>query len=256
MPIGLFGKGVARVTDILRSRARRILELDDFVHLRRALIELNDVQELKNVFGWTADPLLDDPGILDFRFVEDVNRRRVRDAESLATVVRNINPAACLDIGTGLGHSAALMAVNAPTARLYTVNVSPEDFGAAGTLTTVKLEKPQIGSYYRERNLRNITQILANTAHWEPDIGCIDVAFIDGSHDCDFVINDTLKVLARMRPGSFVLWHDFNLSLIHNYPWIKSVCLGVEVLLARGALTGRVFHIRDSWVGVYRVADT
>lgn len=237
----------------LRSRARRFLGPDDFIHLRKAVIELNNVQELKKVFSWNLDPLLKDPTILDFKHIEDVNQRRLRDAESLATVVRNANPTVCLDIGTGQGISAAIMAVNAPTATVYTVNIPPDEFKQGGLLTTMKLERSEIGSYYRERNLKNITQIFANTASWEPDIGCIDITFIDGSHDTNFVINDTLKVLEHMRPRSFILWHDFNLLLVHNYHWIKSVCLGVETLFSKGILKERVFHICDSWIGIYRV---
>lgn len=86
-------------------------------------------------------------------------------------------------------------------------------------------------------------------------MGIIDIAFIDGSHDSDFVINDTLKIVEHMRPGSFLLWHDFNPSLVHNYEWIKAVCSGVESLLAKRVLRGRIFHVCDSWVGVYRVGE-
>ncbi|NCF69162.1 MAG: hypothetical protein GWP61_24650, partial [Chloroflexi bacterium] len=103
------------------------------------------------------------------------------------------------------------------------------------------------------RGIKNISQIYANTATWEPNIGEINVAFIDGSHDTSFVINDTLKVLTHMKPGAFILWHDFNLSLVHNYHWIKTVGLGVESLLSDGHIKGRIFHLRDAWVGIYRV---
>jgi len=230
-------------------------ELNAFSHLQHAVIELNDVGELSKVFDWQLTPILDDPSIYDFDYMEDVNQRRIRDAECLGTVVRNANPAVCLDIGTGWGHSAALMAVNAPQAQVYTVNIPPEEAisGEGGKLITDALEREKIGSYYRERNPTNITQILANTAKWEPDIGTIDVAFVDGCHDTDFVYNDTRKALKHMKPGSFILWHDFNLELVHKYDWIKSVCLGVEKLFADGLLSGRVLHVRDSWTGVYRV---
>jgi hypothetical protein len=98
-----------------------------------------------------------------------------------------------------------------------------------------------------------VRQILANTATWQPDIGPIDVAFIDGCHDSEFVYNDTLKVLSIARPGAFILWHDFNLGLTRNYGWIHSVCSGVEALFREGKLRGRVIQLRDSWVGLYRV---
>ncbi|MCX5694889.1 MAG: class I SAM-dependent methyltransferase [Candidatus Omnitrophica bacterium] len=236
----------------------RMLGLGEFLHLQNSVIELNNIGELCKVFGWRLSPVLDDTKIHEFSYVEDVNERRIRDAETLATVVRNTDPSVCLEIGTADGHSTALMSLNASAqARIYTINIPLEEIlaGKGGELTTIALEREKIGAYYRQRNLTNITQILANTAYWKPDIGLIDVAFIDGCHDTKFVYNDTLKVLKNMKPGSFVLWHDFNLDLVRKYHWINSVCLGVEKLFTDGHIRGRVFHVRDSWIGVYRIEE-
>ncbi|MFX0125403.1 MAG: class I SAM-dependent methyltransferase, partial [Candidatus Hodarchaeota archaeon] len=217
-----------------RSKIRKWFGLDDLMHLKHAIIELNDTKELKKIFNWKIDPILDNPSIYEFNHIEDVNERRIRDAECLGTVICNTIPSVCLDIGTGLGYSAALMAANAPNAKVFTINIPPDEIiaGKGGRNITKAFDLEQIGSYYRERKLKNIIQILANTAHWTPDIGKIDVAFIDGCHDTYFVYNDTLKVMDHMDAGSFILWHDFNLKLIKKYHWIQSVCLGVEKLFA------------------------
>jgi len=230
------------------------LGLLPYFNLQRNLIQLNNVGELKKVFGWREDPILDRPDMYDFDYVEDVNERRIRDAESLATVMQNTNPKAALEIGTANGMATVLMSVNAPESKIYTVNIPPEEImsGKGGKLTTVAIERDKIGIAYRERDFSNVTQIYANTATWEPDIGKIDVAFIDGCHDAKFVYNDTRKVLRHMRPGGFILWHDFNLELVNKYNWIESVCYGVEKLYRHGYLDGNIFHIRDSWTGVYR----
>jgi predicted O-methyltransferase YrrM len=187
--------------------------------------------------------------------LEDVNERRIRDAESIGVVMANSNPHVALEIGTSTGHTTALMANNAPQATIHTMNIPPEEIlsGEGGKYTTIALEREKIGIYFRERNMKNIVQILCNSAKWEPNIGNIDVAFIDGSHDTDFVYNDTVKILSSMKPGSFILWHDFNPELTKKYNWIHTVCAGVEKLYANGKLNGRIYHIRDSWVGIYRV---
>lgn len=239
----------------VRSTLRRLASGDAFYHLRKSVIELKNEGELRKVFGWCQEPILDDPSIYEFNYVEDVNERRILDALALGSVVRNVEPRICVDIGTAAGHSAALMSVNAPQAQIYTINIPPEEIlkGEGGRLTTIALEREEIGSYYRERGLKNINQILANTARWQPELGAIDIAFIDGSHDTPFVYNDTIKVLQYMQPGAFILWHDFNLSLVQNYHWINSVCHGVEKLISDGWLDGRIFHLRDSWTGIYRV---
>src|ERR1700744_5653949 len=107
------------------------------------------------------------------------------------------------------------MAENAPQAQLFTVNIPPEEIvaGEGGRLTTVAIEKERIGHIYRERGCKNVTQIYANTLHWQPDIGTIDVAFVDGCHDTEFVISDTARIVPHMRKGGFVLWHDCNVGL-------------------------------------------
>ena len=226
-----------------------------FRYLEGAVIELNSFTELMKVYGWQAEPILDRPDMNDFDYVEDVNERRIRDAESLATVMRNVNPRVALEIGTANGMATLLMSVNAPESSIYTINIPPEEIlaGEGGELTTVAMERHVIGRAFRECGRSNITQIYANSATWNPDIGKIDVAFVDGCHDADFVFNDTRKILPHMQPGGFIIWHDFNPELVKKYSWIDSVCLGVEKLCRKGLIGGRIFHIRDSWMGIYQV---
>jgi predicted O-methyltransferase YrrM len=218
-------------------------------------VELNNISELNKIFNWQNRPILDDPEILKFEYVLDINERRIRDAESIGTVLCNANTSVALEIGTADGHTTALMAENAPNAQIYTINIPPEEIlsGKGGKLTTIALEKEKIGSYYRQKNLKNITQIYANSATWVPNIGNIDVAFIDGCHDSEFVYSDTRKVLLHMKPGSYILWHDFNVDLIEKFDWIRSVCQGVEWLYDDKILQKRIFHVKDSWVGIYQV---
>ena len=249
-------RGLQRRLPILNS-IKAIAETSSLYNLRRSVIDLNHIDELKKIYGWSLDPELRDPTLFNFDYPEDANQRRIRDAESLGSVVRNTDPKICLDIGTSTGHSAALMAINAPQAKIFTVNIPPEEIiaGEGGKFTTIALEREKIGAYYRQLNLVNITQILANTAKWEPDFSPINIAFIDGSHDTKFVYNDSRKALACMKPGAFLLWHDFNLELATKFDWIYSVCLGVEKLYRAGLLTGRIYHLRDSWIGIYQVPN-
>lgn len=232
---------------------RRALGLEEFFYLSRATIEVNDICELAKLFRWQRQPVIQYPGLDEYRYIEDLNQRRRRDVECVAYVAANANASRCLEIGTGRGYLTATIGLNAPEAAVYTINIPPEEFDRGGRLTTMKLERDEIGAFYREIGLKNITQIFANTAIWQPDLGEIQFAFIDGSHDSEFVVNDTKKVLQMMKPGGFILWHDFNLSLAGTFPWIFSVCKGLETLYARKVLRGRIYHVRDSWVGIYIV---
>jgi len=147
------------------------------------------------------------------------------------------------------------MAQNASNGIVYTVNILPKQAPRSGTMITSAPEEDEIGKIYREKGFTNVRQIFANTAEWEPDFGPIDVAFIDGCHDAKFVFNDTRKVLKKCQPGSLILWHDFSPDLIRRHAWIADVCLGVEHLYQKGCLHDMVFHLKDSWIGLYRVIE-
>lgn len=219
----------------------------------RNTLEVRNIEFFKKAMGWVNTPILDDPQIWQFKFYEDLNERRVRDAEIIGTACANTCPKVLLEIGTALGHGTALMAQNAPGGIVYTVNLLPEDIEQGGTFTSFAPSKEEIGQYYRERGLSNIRQVYANTAFWEPDLGLIDLAFIDGCHDSEFVFNDTCKILKNCRPGSIIMWHDFNPKLMGTYAWIESVCRGVERLYVEGLIKGPILHLQDSWVGLYQV---
>jgi len=210
---------------------------------------------MKIAMRWGKDPVLEGDHLRLYNSLEDVNYRRLRDAEVLGTACRNAGTSVLLEIGTSLGHSTALMARNAPEGLVHTVNIPPEGISEGGRNVTHALSRNEIGSYYREEGLKNIRQILANTATWVPDCGTINVVFIDGCHDADFVFNDTKKVLPFCKPGSLILWHDFHPLLARTYPWIAEVCSGIERLYASRLLRGRVLHLQDSWTGLYEVPE-
>jgi predicted O-methyltransferase YrrM len=200
----------------LRRAFRRLLR-EEWPQLEANVLEVRDLPRLKKAMGWSEDPILEGAHLHGFDYLVDLNDRRLRDAEALGVACRNGDSKLLMEIGTGLGYSTALMARNAPQARVLTVNIPPEEIATGGKNTPFAPRREQIGSYYRELGLANVEQIYANTAVWEPPVDGIDVAFIDGCHDADFVYNDTVKILRHMRPGGVVLWHDFNPSLARVY---------------------------------------
>ena len=163
---------------------------------------------------------------------------------------RNGNPQILLEIGTAAGQTTAIMAMNAPKAAVYTVNIPPEQIRRGGKLVTYAPELDEIGSYYRSKECPNVHQILANTADWEPDFGPIDVSFIDGCHDAKFVFNDTAMVLRHCRAGSILIWHDFCPELAMTSSPKANVCAGIEKLFRKRILRGPIYHLRDSWIGL------
>lgn len=241
----------------LKFQIKKALGIE-FSMLDRMVIEVENIREMHKLFNWENEPTLDDSRLDDFDYPEDLNLRRLHDAEIVGSVMANLGTANALEIGTAEGHMTALMAQNAKASTISTINIPPEGLerGEGGTLTTGALTRDRIGAYYRERGCENVRQIYANTASWEPDIGPIGAAFIDGCHDAEFVYNDTCKALSIAEPGAYILWHDFNFSLVRSYHWIYEVCVGLEELYRTRRLRGRIYHLRDSWVGLYRVPST
>ena len=203
--------------------------------------------------AWSRDPKTDYDFIDVYSHHGDLNQRRLRDAEVIGGACCNVAASAILEIGTAYGQMTTLMAQNAPEATIHTINIPPEEISQGGKLVTFAPGLDEIGRYYRQRSVTNIRQIYANTATWEPDFGPIDIAFIDGSHDSEFVYNDTRTVLSKCRPGTIILWHDFAPSLGFVHDWIGEVCHGIDRLYGDGLLKGPIFHLQDSWVGLYRV---
>jgi predicted O-methyltransferase YrrM len=227
-----------------------------FPHVRRFALEVRDYAAMKKAKRWTRDAILDDESIHTFEYLTDLNDRKLLDAQIIGAVCANRNPSTILEIGTAEGHMTALMAENAPQATVHTVNIPPEEIESGGKFVTRGFEREEIGRYYRGKGLSNIHQIYANTATWEPDVGPIDVAFVDGCHDADFVFNDTRKILMHAHPGTVILWHDFNPALIEKFDWIADVCRGIERLYEEELISGNILHVRDSWVGYYVVLPT
>jgi len=219
------------------------------------VIEANNIEEINKHFGWMEKINFKKDGVSNYQYLEDINERRLRDAEVLGTVVCNAYSKTILEIGTSTGATTVYLAKNAPQSHIFTVNIPAKDIynGKGGINTTIALEEAEIGKEYKKLGLENITQIYENTATWEPNIGKIDVAFIDGSHDTKFVFNDTVKVLKNMPSGSFIMWHDFNPALRKKFHWIDDVCKAIEILYRKDYLSDRIFVLKDSWIGLYRV---
>jgi predicted O-methyltransferase YrrM len=184
-------------------------------NVRANVLTARNFHGLKQAMGWTRDPILEEDWLFRFENLTDINDRRIRDAEALGGACANGDPKILLEIGTARGEGTAVMARNAPNATVYTVNIPPEDISQGGKVVTYAPSRDETGIYYREKGLKNIVQIFANTLRWEPDFGPIDVAFVDGCHDTEFVYNDSRKIIRNMKPRSFILWHDFNLTLTH-----------------------------------------
>ncbi len=95
-----------------------------------------------------------------------------------------------------------------------------------------------IGRLYREKQLgHRVCQIYCDSRDWDthgyPE-GFFDSVFIDGGHQTEVVISDTRKALPLLRPGGFMLWHDFcpHPDIIAGSPSVQGVTAAIETMRA------------------------
>lgn len=212
---------------------------------------VRNFESLKIALNWQHDPAVDKNEVDVFERASDINHRRYLDALVIAGACRNNPTGNFLEIGTAYGETTALMARNAPDSKIYTINIPPEEMDSGGRLTTFALSKDDIGRIYRKEGHNNVHQILANTATWKPDLPTIDMAFIDGCHDAEFVYNDTLKALQAAKPGTVIIWHDFNPELANRYSHIAEVMTGINWLIKKKHIRGPIYHLQDTFTGIH-----
>ena len=218
----------------------------------------NDIEELKKYFGFTKSGTILETDIFKEENETDVNSRQVRDAEVLTTIAKNMD-GNCLEIGTSSGRGTFKLATNT-NGIVYTVNALPEQI--SGNFVTHAMKKEQIGSYLLQKGIRNYVQIYENSMSWKlPSefLNSMNVVFIDGCHDTEFVYRDSYNTWDSLKNGGFMIWHDFNPDLRGRFDWINSAMKGVEGFqkmfrkdLPDGAL--QVFHLKHSFMGFMRMA--
>lgn len=225
--------------------------------LQQAIIPCNSYKELMRLWHWKKTPDLAYLGNqpLDYHYPEDLNDRALHDAEVLMTLACNIGQTAVLEIGTSTGLTTLGFSINSPTATIYTVDIPREEAqqGKGGKLITHILDPNDVGYHYKREKVKNVHQIFANTATWKPDLPQLDLAFIDGCHDREFVVNDIRKILPYIKPGGFIAWHDANPELIYKYHWIQEVCTAIGDLILSKHIKGNLYFIKDSWITIYKV---
>ena len=100
---------------------------DRFPNLAANVLEVRNLACLKKAMSWINDPVLEGTHLYAFEYLEDLNDRRLRDAEVIGVACRNGDPKTLLEIGTSHGKTTALMAQNAFGGTVYTINIPPEE---------------------------------------------------------------------------------------------------------------------------------
>jgi hypothetical protein len=134
---------------------------------------------------------------------------------ALGAIVGTSRPRAILEIGTFLGVSTLVMAMNAPEARITTVDL-PSDGADAHGLTGTDLglsitARARCGEAFAQTPYtERITQLRVDSRKLDPaSLGQFDLVFIDGGHTAEIVKADTATAMAIVADGGSVIWDDY-----------------------------------------------
>ena len=135
----------------------------------------------------------------------------------ISNLVRKASPKCIFEIGTFEGRTTLNMALNtSEEAEIITLDLPASELNA--TLMEIEdgevryVEKDVSGErFIGHPKSHKIKQVFGDSAtfNFETYNQTIDLAFIDGSHAYDYVLNDSEKVFKLMREGGFIIWHDY-----------------------------------------------
>ena len=143
------------------------------------------------------------------------------DAESWVLAVLAKRARLLFEFGTCTGKTAYLWARNAPRdARIVTVTLHPAQAHryttASGDVDRdhqwAQLESSFTEFLYTGSEVEGkVEQLYADSKELDVSAwaGRCDLVFVDGSHAYSYVMSDSRKALALVRPGGLVLWHDY-----------------------------------------------
>jgi predicted O-methyltransferase YrrM len=170
-------------------------------------------QEIYEIFPGSADVR----AAFEYPRNEKPIKTPLDDLVRLALITKIVQPKSIFEIGTFKGRTALNFALNSPPeCKVYTLDLPPEAKEAAKN-RALAADKVIIGAStpgvdYKGKDVSNkITQLYGNSLEFDfsPYYGKIDLVYVDGAHDYDAVIQDTINAKKMLRPGGVLIWDDF-----------------------------------------------
>ena len=134
---------------------------------------------------------------------------------SLVLLTKRINAANVFEFGTYMGVSVTQLALNAcGGGRVLTLDLPDEqtrtEFGNLDPEDAVLVAKKGRAALVPHDIRHRITFLKQDSAHFDetPYLDQMDVVFVDGAHNRDYVKNDSEKGWRMLRKGGIIAWHD------------------------------------------------
>jgi hypothetical protein len=135
------------------------------------------------------------------------------DLVALCMLCRLGKPRRIFEIGTLHGCGALQMALNAPEAEVFTL-----DLEGSPQLKTTEIDRRHAVEGQKRKLVfagrpegGRIRVLYGDSATFDfgPFENSVDLFYIDGAHSYEYVKNDTMKALKCTREGGIIAWHDY-----------------------------------------------
>jgi len=136
----------------------------------------------------------------------------------LATIASALRPKKIFESGTFRGVGTLTMALNAPEADIYTLDL-PEQYGPSevetlskGDKEWVRLSRTSTGfAFLGHPAAKRIHQLRGNSLTFTPPdvLANTDLCFIDGGHSYECIKADTETAFKILAPNGLIVWDDY-----------------------------------------------
>ena len=137
----------------------------------------------------------------------------------LGAVTSVLKPRRIFEIGTFMGRTTSVLALNAPPgADVFTLDLPPAQMpdtaDSSRNIDTdlILMKQRRTGAVLVDLGLEGrCQQIFANSLDFDPSpyAGSIELGFIDGAHARHYVENDTRKMAVMAAERGLIFWHDY-----------------------------------------------
>ena len=133
----------------------------------------------------------------------------------LAAATRLIQPKKVFEIGTFNGRTSAVFLMNAhPDATVCSLDLPPDPQAREDLIDSdlYLIKRRRLAFYVYEYGLeKRFQQILCDSLKFDPEPhrDTVELGFVDGAHDYQYVKSDTEKMAVMMAAHGLVFWHDY-----------------------------------------------
>jgi predicted O-methyltransferase YrrM len=175
----------------------------------------------------------------------------IEELAILAVITCQVKPRNIFEIGTYRGRTALNFALNSPAeCRVHTMDLPPaqrDEFkSSTNSADAALIEASAPGVDYRGKSgSEKIVQLFGDSTNYDfsPYRHQMDIVFVDGAHHLAAVVSDTRNALEMVRPGGWIIWHDFA-----NYGDYNDVTRGILSLLS----ADEIIQVAHTQLAVYR----